>query len=90
MSCVALALSSGLLKARVSDLGRPPMADESMTDKYMADEFKVMADNTIPRRREYVHTYMYISYEILKYRRKRNACNIYGGEILKYRRKRST
>ena len=28
------------------------------------------------------HTY--ISYEILKYRRKRNACNIYGGEILKY------
>ena len=32
----------------------------------------------------------YISYEILKYRRKRNACNIYAGEILKYRRKRST
>ena len=68
------------------------MADESIADESMADEFKAeesMADITIPWRRAYV-VHNYISYEILKYQRKRNACNIYGGEILKYRRKRST
>ena len=54
-----------------------------MVDESMADEFKVeesTADNTIPWR--IANYYTNISYEILKYRRKRNACNIYGGEIL--------
>ena len=44
------------------------MADESMADESMADEFKIeesMADNTIPWRMA-----TYISYEILKDRRK--------------------
>ena len=62
-----------------------PMADESMADEFKVEES--MADNTIPWRMAHG---IHISYEILKYRRKRKACNIYGGEILKYRRKRST
>ena len=49
--------------------------------------YMFMADNSVAHG---IRMYTYISYEILKYRRKRNACNIYGGEILKYRRKRST
>ena len=58
------------------------MADESMADESMADEFKV--EESMAQFRGAWHTYnyyTYISYEILKYRRKRNACNIYGGEI---------
>ena len=61
------------------------MADEFMAEESMADVvLAALADNIA-----YV-VRTYISYEILKYRRKRNACSIYGGEILKYRRKRST
>ena len=66
------------------------MADESIADEFKAEEsmadvvLAALADNMA-----YV-VRTYLSYEILKYWRKRNACSIYGGEILKYRRKRST
>ena len=54
------------------------MADESMADEFKVEEY--MAHSTIPWR--IWHNYTYISYEILKYQRKRNECNINGGEIL--------
>ena len=53
------------------------MADEFKAEESMADDvLAALADNMA-----YV-VRTYISYEILKYRRKRNACSIYGGEIL--------
>ena len=61
------------------------MPHESKVEESMADEFKPKeSKGDGPWRMAY------IVYEILKYRKKRNGCNIYGGEILKYRRKRST
>ena len=66
-------------------------AEESMADESMADEFKPnesKGDATVHG--AWHDLWAYIVYEILKYREKRNGCNIYGREILKYRRKRST
>ena len=63
------------------------MADESMADESMADEFKAeesMADVVLAALADNMaYVVRIISYEILKYRRKRNACSIYGGEILR-------
>ena len=61
-----------------------PMVDESMADEFKAEESKADENNSM------AHGMAYISYEILKYRGKRNACNLIGGEIFKYWRKRST
>ena len=58
-------------------------AEESMAHESIADEFKPKVDEKNPWRMAYT------VYEILKYLKKRNGCNIYGGEILKFRRKRS-
>ena len=56
-------------------------AEESMAHESMADEFKPKESKGDDH-----GAVAYIVYEILKYRKIRNGCNIYGGEILKFRR----